>query len=510
MKLMAFFISALVGFVSLSSEILWVRVISYSFFTLPQAFGLVLIIFLIGISLGSLYGKNYCTRDDNSLYKISFYLLGFSALVDILFLALSVYVASINQNILLLGIFTFAVFFCAFFKSMVFPIVHHIGSNSSNNIGKKVSFIYFGNILGSFLGPIITGFILLDIFTTFETFILLICMTFIVGIISLVMSKKFDIKSFAFIFLVIASIILLGTYLINTPISNFIFMKKSEYKIDSSIENKNGIIDIFKDERNNSVVFGSGMYDGMMNIDLENNQNKIERAYILSILHDNPKKVLLIGLSTGSWLQVIVGFPSVEEIKVIEINPGYIELIKNNKFSKLLNSPKIKFITDDGRRWLKKNPDEKFDSIVMNTTFHYRSNTSNLLSYEFFELAQSRLNKKGFLFFNATGSDEAFKTVNLVFKNTFKYMNCIIATDTNIAFDYQKAFLDIARIRGMDKQPIFDIKKKKDINLINSILREPIVPYQNVFSDKDSDILIIKDTDPVNEYKRGFLYQIFN
>ena len=45
-------------------------------------------------------------------------------------------------------------------KSVLFPIVHHLGSSSSGpRVGRSVSNIYFGNIIGATLGPVMTGFL---------------------------------------------------------------------------------------------------------------------------------------------------------------------------------------------------------------------------------------------------------------------------------------------------------------------------------------------------------------
>ncbi len=52
---------------------------------------------------------------------------------------------------------------------------------------------------------------------------------------------------------------------------------------------------------------------------------------------------------------------------------------------------------DDGRRWLLGNPDRRFDAIVQNTTWHWRSHATNLLSAEYFELVATRLEPGGIL-----------------------------------------------------------------------------------------------------------------
>ena len=58
---------------------------------------------------------------------------------------------------------SFAWTLTALIKSIMFPIAHHLGSQQSGaRIGRSVSKVYFGNIIGSTLGPIVTGYLLLD------------------------------------------------------------------------------------------------------------------------------------------------------------------------------------------------------------------------------------------------------------------------------------------------------------------------------------------------------------
>ncbi len=56
----AILLSFLSGFLSLGLEVIWIRL--FGFFTggLPQAFSITLALFLLGIAIGSLIGKQVC------------------------------------------------------------------------------------------------------------------------------------------------------------------------------------------------------------------------------------------------------------------------------------------------------------------------------------------------------------------------------------------------------------------------------------------------------------------
>lgn len=130
----------------------------------------------------------------------------------------------------------------------------------------------------------------------------------------------------------------------------------------------------------------------------------------------------MIGLSTGSWAKVLSLMPSIKKMTIIEINPNYINLIKMNPEVKgLLDDPRVEVVIDDGRKWLKKNDNQKFDIILMNTTWHWRAYSSNLLSRNFIQIIHDRLNKTGLAFYNTTQSMNAYATAHQVFPYVYQY-----------------------------------------------------------------------------------------
>jgi predicted membrane-bound spermidine synthase len=87
------------------------------------------------------------------------------------------------------------------------------------------------------------------------------------------------------------------------------------------------------------------------------------------------------------------GFPGVESIDVVEINPAYLDLTRSYpELAPLLDDPRIHIHIDDGRRWLKRNPHTRYDLIVQNITYHWRANAGNLLSREYLSEVRTHLN----------------------------------------------------------------------------------------------------------------------
>src|ERR687883_626729 len=68
--------------------------------------------------------------------------------------------------------------------------------------------------------------------------------------------------------------------------------------------------------------------------------------------------------------------------------------------------PSPAVVIDDGRRWLRRHPEERFDAIVQNTTHHFRANVTNLLSVEYLRLLRGHLSDGGIALYNTTGSED--------------------------------------------------------------------------------------------------------
>jgi len=224
------------------------------------------------------------------------------------------------------------------------------------------------------------------------------------------------------------------------------------------VENRSGIITVTAD----GTVYGHGMYDGRFNTGLLHDTNGIVRPYALSLFHPAPRDVLMIGLSTGSWAQVIANNPDVRSLTVVEINPGYLTLIEHApEVASVLHNPKVTIVTDDGRRWLRANPGRHFDAIVSNTTWHFRASVTNLLSAEFLELVRHHLNPDGIFFYNTTDSDRVQRTGCLDFSYGARFINHMVVSEKPIAWDFQR-WRRILESYRIDAQPIFDPARERD------------------------------------------------
>jgi spermidine synthase len=240
-------------------------------------------------------------------------------------------------------------------------------------------------------------------------------------------------------------------------------------KFTDVVENRSGIIVVDNDER----VYGGGVYDGQFNVDPVHSTNGIFRAYAIAALHPHPRQVLIIGLASGSWAQILANHPDVQDVTIVEINPGYNQLIQQRpKVSSLLGNPKVHIVIDDGRRWLVSHPDRQFDFVLMNTTFNWRANTSNLLSVDFLKILRQHMNPGGVAYYNTTSSGEVQLTGATVFPNALRVSNFLAVSDSPINFDRERCRQILMSYR-IDAQPVFDLSKADDRAMIEQIISLP-------------------------------------
>lgn len=424
----AWWLSLSVGFLSLSQEILWVRLLGFAYGNVPHAFSFVLANFLVGIALGAAYGKRCCERSAN-LWMVAGVTLAVAGVSDALIPWLAPYVIRPEAN-WSLPLAAVLVIVTAGIKSVLFPIAHHLGSvQSGGTLGRSVSKIYFGNIIGSTLGPLVTGFVLMDFLTVEECFTLIAATAFVMA--ALCMLKAAD-RRLAIGVAAFAAVVLIAARPQASSAAIGAFAQRQDGReIRYLSQNRNGVIHVLSEPELGDIVLGGNIYDGRASVDVQHNANRLDRLYLLSLLHANPERVLIVGLSTGAWARAIQGFPGVRTIDIIEINPGYIELIgRYPHIAPLLEDPRVRVFVDDGRRWLKRNPGEQYDLIVQNTTFHWRAYSTSLLSREYFTEVRSHLRPGGIFAANTTGSYDAFLTAQSVFPHAYRYANFLYAGET--------------------------------------------------------------------------------
>jgi spermidine synthase len=496
----AYLLAFFTGFLSLSQEILWVRLFSFANYSLPQAFAFVLILYLIGIAIGAAIGKRFCDRAAN-LWLVSGIVLVVSGCFDMI--SPWIY-AMYSQTTWQISCGGLLILITALFKSIIFPIAHHLGTPQQESlVGRKVSRVYAANIAGATLGPIFTGMLFLDIFTTQQCYMIFAMLAILVGLYCLIgyAERRVLLMSSAF------SVAMLGFMFLQEPSLLIAKVAGGQDDLLEVVENSHGIVTLYKQNKGGDIVFGGNVYDGRTNLDPVVNSNGLNRLIILSALFQRPPEhILMIGLSIGSWLKIITSFPGVKHIDVVEINPGYLTAMKRYPAQEsALHDPRVRLYIDDGRRWLKAHPDNQYDLIIMNTTFYWRAYTSNLLSADFLQLIKQHMKPQAILTYNTTYSPDALATAAHIFSHAYLYENFVVAA----AFDWREHLHDAAAIQkiaalSLDGHLLFPAGSEKVIKAFLMEKTVPVAELQDFYKKMRSRHLeVITDRNLITEYKYG-------
>jgi predicted membrane-bound spermidine synthase len=461
----ALMVAGLCGFVALGYEILWFR--AYSFATADEAatFPVLLGCYLAGVGLGALVGRMVCGQQEgggqgSSLEFLALFLILSALLGYTVIPAASRFVWKLHG---FAGSYLFITAAALLFGAS-FPLVMHAGVRPERKAGLRIGLLYAGNIAGSTLGSFLVGYILMDHWTMKQIAIFLALCSVVLGMGVLWGgggNRRAQAAGWIAGGLSAVAILATSSWLFGAVYERLLFKQVyvPPYRFRHVVETKSGVITVTPED----WVYGGGAYDGKFSTSLVRDVNGLFRPFSLSLWHPQPRRVLMIGLSSGSWAQVVANHPQVESLTIVEINPGYLRLIPQYPaVAGLLKNPKVKIEIDDGRRWLRRHAGERFDVVIMNTTFYWRAHASHLLSREFLELVREHLSPGGVAFYNTTGSRDVQLTGVTVFPYAVLIWNCIAVSDRPLALDWDRWRRTLREYR-IDGIPIFQLDRQEDL-----------------------------------------------
>ncbi|MBI3523939.1 MAG: hypothetical protein HY066_05325 [Betaproteobacteria bacterium] len=416
------------GFVSISQEILLLRMMSWATASRPWVFGLGVGAFLLGMGLGS---ERIAKLDKSALLAEASKIWAFTALATMFLPALAALVGGVTVTSAGALLLALALAVLGFFGGSSLPLV--AGAIRPNQNGRvHFGLVYAANIMGAVAGSAITGYVLLDHFTTSQCLAMATLGALLLALIFAVAAGKSLVRTAATLPVLMTIIALPASEIIYGHWKEWLYNGSvTEQSFVSTVETRAGIIAV-KSDPTADIVIGGGAYDGRFNIDPLLDTNLIHRAYIAIAMSPAPLRVLEIGLSSGSWAKAILSFKNVRELVTVEINAGYTSMISREPLvSEILHASRAQHVTADGRKWLRADK-TRFDAIIINNSFHWREGATMLHSLEFMQLARAHLNANGILFINTTGATSIEATALQQFPEVYRISNGIVAVNGHL------------------------------------------------------------------------------
>jgi spermidine synthase len=459
------------GAVALGYEILWYRAFSIALEGRAPAFALLLGFYLAGIAFGGLLSALLCRRvsaPGGQVRHIALFLIAANVAGYLVLPA----TARLAQHMVLLGLPLVSV--SAALLGAAFPLISHATLKADRHAGRGLGWLYMSNIAGSTLGSFLVGYVLMDFWTARQMAVAIALGGLALGAAVVVAGER----TWRARAMGVAACAVLAAMVVATSGSFFDRLYERlqakrhyvpSYVYRDLVENKSGVVAVRQDLQ---VLGSGGVIEGNLNTGFFPDPNGLYRLLSMSYWHPAPREVLVIGVSAGAWTQLLAHHPQVENVTAVEINPGYFPLMrKYPQVRSLLDNPKVSFVIDDGRRWLTRHPEARFDIIMSDANApEWRANITNLISREFLELIRRHLKPGGVFFYNLTGSPHAQLTGLTVFPYAMKIGTCLAVSDSPFQLDIERWKRVMAAYR-LDGAPLVDLHNPAHQERFNRLIR---------------------------------------
>ncbi|MEO0128824.1 MAG: fused MFS/spermidine synthase [candidate division WOR-3 bacterium] len=424
-------VAALSGFSSLACEIFWMRALSIFLTNSTYTFTIILIVFLTGISIGSIIFTKLSKKSNfYNIFAIIQLLIGLYILIGCLFLHKLPLLLFLFQNILEIPAFRMflpalilsvaIVFVPTIFMGISFPLICTLYGQKIQQLGKRLGNVYFSNTLGSALGSLFAGLLLIHYLGVIRGLIFIAFINLLIGFVFTIYLKKKLLNIIIFVCAIIITFYSIRNTFILPP--SIYHSPGRQDRVLYYKETRDGTVIVSEDRStgirscyvNNSAVIGT-TYDALKVVKMLGN--------LPFIFNPDAREVLVIGFGVGITTSAIAKY-DIKQIDCVEICPGLREAAKYfAKFNNYIyNNPLVNFIPNDGRNFLLLSK-KRYDIISCDPT-HPILGSGSLYTKEYFRLCKEHLSEKGvvcqYLPFHKL-SPKQFKSLIKTFADVFPH-----------------------------------------------------------------------------------------
>ena len=503
------------GFMTISLEIIWFRYVGVLLHGSPYGFALVLAVLLLGEAIGSLWGGKLSTRmkDPLAFFIIAQGVIMVMVLASILWLyqlygqpEVFHYISSHtvmfrgitgNHLYVIFGLILLIVFPAALVLGFSFPVVQKAVQDDSHRIGRRVGVVLLVNVLGNTAGSLVTGLLLLRVFGTAGSLLMLTVLAVVlVGFLVIRRWPGWRAWQAGACVALIAILLTLAS----------VFPDKTRFWIRFYIGPTSHAALVASDHTGVAMLSdidgpSQSLYVGRIQGFIPFSPTHVDKS-IIALCHPAPKDILLIGLGAGGQAYTMGANPATRSVTVVELVRPVYEVMRtfaadnggHNGLAKLFSDPRYTFHVADGRRFLFLS-DQKYDVIQTDATIPVEAHGLLLYSREYFEQVRASLKTGGIaLALNAT------LRIRDTFLKVFPYVvrvgEILIGSNQPIPYDHQ------AFIKVLEKPSVHAYFTSGGVdfnNVINRIRGAKVAHYGPEY-DRSKLVDINTDLFPKDEY----------
>ena len=439
------------GLVSLSSEILWTRILVFPLGSSLYSFAIILATFLFGIALGSLIAEKIIGR---SGWIVKFLLIelaigiyciaiipAFESLPELTAKADSIFYDLANthyKTLFIRSTFAFGLMFLpALGFGLIFPLANQINFSIFRGIASSLGNSYAFNTMGAILGTALTPFVFiplfgirLSLFLLYSVLIILCCWAFVTY---LRFNKTRIVGS-----IVATGLLIFAGYNISTPVisseklgkQNFarveINVPEGQTKLVDYKEGNFSTLSVMEDKISGArSLYVDGFSTATVSNSIGGSAYMQAMGFIPMLLHPKPKNSLVMCFGTGNTMGTVALFPN-NQVDGVEIDANVLSL--SHWFSKwnhnVLDKDNVNITIQDARNFIEWTT-KRYDVITLEPMSPVQAGVTNLYSKEFYENSLQALNDNGIMMqwlpLHLVGPKEAksiIKTFQKVFPHT--------------------------------------------------------------------------------------------
>jgi spermidine synthase len=426
-----FFAALASGFVTISTQVSWTRILTMIIGSSTYAFSIVVALFLIGLALGAWFvaRKDRSERLRLTILKVEL-LTAISLLLSLFILnkipALLItlglrFQTSSWAGLLALQIMsaTLLILIPALLMGMVMPLVLVWASGDQQRAVTRVGRSYAINTIGAIAGAFITGFVLIPKTSTRFTLLLAATCCLVVAAVAYLpkegqrdpaLKRSLAIgltPVLAIVLFIIAPRMNLADLSIGAydSLVRVLAQTREGAKSETSQSDKPDTHELLMYEEGPTATVSVRRDQDTVSMAINGRTNASDSMYDMPtqvMLGQLPLLIapkinsgLIIGYATGITVGAMLQSP-VQSVTCVELEP---KTVAGSKFfdhinNRPLDDPRTTLIIDDARAFLRVTPN-RYDFIVSEPSHPWVPGVANLFTQEFFELGRARLNDEG-------------------------------------------------------------------------------------------------------------------
>jgi spermidine synthase len=400
---------ALSGFIALGYEVVWTRLLAIFSLNAIFSFTIMLTTFLIGLTVGSRLAAQWVDRSQHPLRLFGSLQLGIGVSgigVLFVFAQLPALQEKIFQGVdfgtqVTVEFFSAAITMIAptILMGAAFPVAARLYTASTLSpegreragVGERIGQLYALNTVGSTLGSLVAGFVLISFLGLQRAALTLALLNLALGVGVMLAARalpKWQLSG-----AVLAA--LLGIFLLPTGI----YLGRDEPSQTYLIFYREGIdatVSVFEDkDAGLKVSFVNGRSE--VPTDAESMRAFRFLGNLPPLLEPEARSVLMVSFGNGIASGAMSRHP-IEKIESVELVAEQVEAARlfTQENRAVLNYPGLHITIEDGRNFLLRS-DETYDIITVDATHPINTSSWALFTREFYRLARQRLQADGII-----------------------------------------------------------------------------------------------------------------